>query len=77
MTTPRKQAPNQPIERRAPSQARAIQTRLLIFEAAIRVLEEDGLAGFNTNRIASVAGYSIGTLYQYFRDKHALLEALA
>lgn len=73
---PAKPKPQQALARRTPSQTRARQTRLLIFEAALRVLEQDGLAGFNTNRIAEVAGYSIGTLYQYFRDKHALLDAL-
>lgn len=74
---PLKSAHRQAIARRAPTQERARQTRLLIFEAATRVLEKDGLAGFNTNRIAEVAGYSVGTLYQYFRDKHAVLDALA
>lgn len=74
---PVKTPSKQPIARRAPQQQRARQTQLLIFEAAIRVLDKEGLSGFNTNRIAEVAGYSVGTLYQYFRDKHALLEALA
>lgn len=74
---PNKALPKQAITRRAPKQQRARQTQLLIFEAAVRVLDQEGLAGFNTNRIAEVAGYSIGTLYQYFRNKHELLEALA
>ena len=45
----------------------------LILEAAARVLEEDGPAGFNTNRVADRAGISVGSLYQYYPNKAALL----
>jgi AcrR family transcriptional regulator len=45
----------------------------LILEAAARVLEEDGPAGFNTNRVAERAGISVGSLYQYYPNKAALL----
>ncbi|MFI5029144.1 MAG: TetR/AcrR family transcriptional regulator [Reyranellales bacterium] len=48
-----------------------------IVEAAAQVLETGGLAGFTTNAVAERAGVSIGTLYQYFADKQALLRALA
>ncbi len=48
----------------------------LMFEAALRILEADHLGPLTTNRIAAVAGVSIGTLYQYFPDKDALLLAL-
>lgn len=48
-----------------------------MFEAALRVLENEPFEAFTTNRIAAVAGVSIGTLYQYFPDKDALLVALA
>lgn len=63
--------------RREPTQKRAIQTRLLIFEASMRLLEAEGLAAFNTNRLAQVSGFSIGTIYQYFDGKRDLLSALA
>ncbi|MFC3579300.1 TetR/AcrR family transcriptional regulator [Sphingomonas hylomeconis] len=47
-----------------------------IIEAAARILEEQGHGGFTTNAVAELAGVSIGTLYQYFPDKDALLGAL-
>ena len=41
------------------------------------MLEREGPEGLNTNRIAERAGVSIGTLYQYFPDKAAILLAAA
>jgi AcrR family transcriptional regulator len=67
----------QSAKRRLPSQGRAQKTQLLIFEAALRLLEQEGLAHFNTNRLAEVSGFSVGTIYQYFDDKRAILLALA
>ena len=46
-------------------------------EGAAQVLEDGGLAAFTTNAVAERAGVSIGTLYQYFADKNALLVAMA
>jgi AcrR family transcriptional regulator len=60
-----------------PTQDRAQKTQLLIFEAALRLLELDGLENFNTNRLAELSGFSVGTIYQYFDDKRAILSALA
>ena len=67
----------QSVTRRKPSQNRAQKTQLLIFETAARLLERDGLEGFNTNRLAELSGFSVGTIYQYFADKGAILLALA
>jgi AcrR family transcriptional regulator len=65
------------IQRRKPKHARSEATVELIFEASARILAQDGRAGFNTNRIAEVAGISVGTLYGYFPDKQAILLAMA
>jgi len=45
-------------------------------DAAIRVLQEEGILGFNTNRVADVAGISVGTLYQYFANKEMLVAGI-
>jgi AcrR family transcriptional regulator len=47
-----------------------------LLEAAAQVLETKGLEGFNTNVVAERAGVSIGSLYQYFPGKDALMIAL-
>ena len=65
------------IKRRIPRQARAAETVSAIREAAAQVLEAGGLAAFTTNAVAERAGVSIGTLYQYFADKAAIVRAVA
>ncbi len=74
MAPPRDTAPN-PL-RKTPSQTRALRTVDTLFEAAARVLQTEGEAGFTTNRIAERAGFSIGTLYQYFPSKEAIVVAM-
>ena len=65
-----------PQPRRTPTQRRAVETCAAIVEATARILEDKGQDALNTNRIAERAGVSVGTLYQYFPDKHAILVAL-
>jgi AcrR family transcriptional regulator len=62
--------------RKIPRQARARATRDAILEAATHVISRGGLAAFNTNAVADRAGVSIGSLYQYFPNKDALMLAL-
>src|SRR5262245_25881287 len=62
--------------RKSPRQGRAIATVDAIFEATIQVLLSDGLLHLNTTRVARRAGVSVGTLYQYFPNKQALLFAV-
>lgn len=70
-------ASKQRIQPRKPKQARARQKVELILEAAIRLLEQGGSGALTTNAVAETAGVSIGTLYQYFTNKEAILDALA
>src|SRR5262245_41986131 len=65
------------LQRRKPTQARARTTMETIFEATAGLIERDGIAALNTNRIAQRAGVSIGTLYEYFPNKEAILIAMA
>jgi AcrR family transcriptional regulator len=62
--------------RKQPKQVRAQHTVGAIVEASARILEAHGHGGFTTNAVAELAGVSIGTLYQYYSDKNALLGAL-
>lgn len=65
-----------PQPRKSPRQQRSQQTVDTILQATARVLAEHGYAGTNTNRIAETAGVSVGSLYQYFPNKNALIAAL-
>ncbi|WP_242902810.1 TetR/AcrR family transcriptional regulator [Actinomadura terrae] len=62
--------------RRRPRQVRAELTRERILTAAAHVFAEHGYAAGTTNRIAERAGVSIGSLYQYFPNKDAILAEL-
>ena len=62
--------------RRRPRQARAQATVEAIVKATAQVLVEEGYDRASTNRIAHAAGVSIGSLYQYFPSKEALVSAL-
>lgn len=62
---------------RKPKQGRSKATVAAIIEAAARILAEKGWAGFNTNAVAARAGVSIGSLYEYFPDKQALVDEIA
>jgi AcrR family transcriptional regulator len=62
--------------RKRPRQARSMVTLDAIFEAAIQVLLNEGIHRLTTTRVAERAGVSVGTMYQYFPHKQALLYAL-
>jgi len=65
-----------PSMRKEPRQARSRATVEVIVRAGARVLGDRGWAGFTTNEVAEVAGVSIGSVYQYFPDKLALVDAI-
>ena len=62
--------------RRQPMQDRAQKTIETIFQATAQIVESDGESALSTNKIAAKAGFSIGTLYQYFPSKEAILLAM-
>ena len=66
LTNPRKQA----------SQERSRATVVALIEATARILVREGFEKASTNRIAQEAGVSIGSLYQYYPSKEALVAAV-
>lgn len=63
--------------RKTPSQARSKATVEAILVAGAQVFRRQGYAGATTDRVAERAGVSVGSLYQYFPNKDAILVALA
>jgi AcrR family transcriptional regulator len=63
-------------ERRQPQQLRSRQTVEAILDAVVLLLGKRGAAAVTTNRVAEVAGVSIGSVYQYFPNKRAIFVAL-
>jgi AcrR family transcriptional regulator len=66
LTNPRKKA----------SQERSRATVNALIEATARILVKEGFDKASTNRVAEVAGVSVGSLYQYFPSKEALVAAV-
>jgi len=62
--------------RKAPRQSRSQATVKAILDATAHILVERGFAAASTNAVAERAGVSIGSLYQYFPNKDALVSAL-
>jgi len=62
--------------RKEPRQARSQATVDALLTATARVLVRDGYDRASTNRVAETAGVSVGSLYQYFPTKEALVAAL-
>jgi AcrR family transcriptional regulator len=59
--------------RKQPKQARSTELVSVILEAALQVLAKEGAQRFTTTRVAEKAGVSVGSLYQYFPNKAAIL----
>ncbi len=64
------------IARKVPKQARSRRTIDTILEATAQILADDGGEQLTTNHLAEHAGYSVGTLYQYFENREAIVIAL-
>jgi len=62
--------------RKKPTQLRGKSTVEFIIEATRRIIVSDGYEAATTNRIAELAGVSVGSLYQYFPNREAIVLAL-
>ena len=62
--------------RKVPVQDRSRQTVEVILDAAVHLFVDRGYAATTTDRVAEAAGVSIGSLYEYFPNKDALVVAL-
>jgi AcrR family transcriptional regulator len=65
-----------PANRRSPAGERGRQRRDLILDTAADLLAEGGAEVINTNALAVLANISVGSVYQYFSNKEAILNAL-
>ncbi len=63
--------------RKQPRQARSKRMVRALLDATAKVLVEEGWSAASTNRVADVAGVSVGSLYQYFPNKESLVLTLA
>ena len=73
---PRARLPRRLSPRKSPTQDRARETVEAILGAAVDLFSSRGYARTSTNHIARRAGVSVGSLYQYFPNKDAVLTAL-
>jgi AcrR family transcriptional regulator len=62
--------------RKDPKQGRSKETVDAIFGAVTHILNKDGADHLTTNKIADVAGVSVGSLYQYFKNKESIYEGI-
>jgi AcrR family transcriptional regulator len=63
--------------RNAPTQARSRERLQRVLDAADDVLSREGAQAFTTTRVADLADVPIGSIYRFFPDKEAIVEALA
>ncbi len=63
-------------QRARPRQDRAVQTRRLLLDTAVRILDQRGAGGLTTTAVVERAHVSSGTFYRYFNDRSELIEVL-
>ena len=63
-------------KRKIPKQNRSVKTRELIFGGTLAILDDIGIDGLSTNKIAERCGISITSIYHQFSDKYAILEEI-
>ena len=62
--------------RKQPTQKRAQLTIEAVYQATAELVDKEGMTGLTTNKIAHKAGFSVGTIYQYFSSKDELFRAM-
>ena len=62
--------------RKQPTQKRAQLTIEAIYQATAQLVDKEGMTGLSTGKIAHKAGFSVGTIYQYFSSKDELFRAM-
>jgi AcrR family transcriptional regulator len=68
---------SEPALRRVPQQARSRALIQRVLDSAEELLATEGVEALTTTRIAGEANVAVGSLYQYFPDKRAIVDALA
>lgn len=63
--------------RKNPKQERSQRSIQLIFQAVEKLLSQSELSSFSTSKLAEISGFSIGSIYQYFSNKDAVLKSMA
>lgn len=62
-----------PAPRKLPSQSRSRSLVSALIEACIHILEREGAEALTVNRLAEVSGVAVGSIYQYFPNKEAVV----
>lgn len=74
--TPRESASGKrrlPAPRKLPTQSRSRSLVAALIEACLQILEEEGAEALSVNRLAEVSGVAVGSIYQYFPNKEAIV----
>lgn len=62
-----------PAPRKLPTQSRSRSLVAALIEACLQILEEEGAEALTVNRLAEVSGVAVGSIYQYFPNKEAIV----
>lgn len=74
--TPRESASGKrrlPTPRKLPTQSRSRSLVAALIQACLQILEEEGAEALSVNRLAEVSGVAVGSIYQYFPNKEAIV----
>lgn len=75
-TTPKEKKKKKKLQLKAPTQERSKQTVNTLITSCSQILREEGFFGVTTDKVAKLAGISIGSLYQFFGNKESVVSAV-